>query len=121
MDRPLIRTQPAAGAHCFSRYGRLAVLLLLGMLPLLMSACNTLPRGNAADGERWFKLNRCNGCHGEGGTGGKGPVLAATGLPFHRFLAKLREPKSAIMPTFEPERLSDNDAADIYLWLLSRK
>lgn len=92
-----------------------AALYLLLILP----ACNSMPEGNPGNGIRWFRLNRCNGCHGEGGRGGRGPVLAATKLSFHRFLAKVRDPKSAIMPTFNPETLSDNDAADIYLWLHS--
>ncbi|MDH3329498.1 MAG: cytochrome c [Desulfobulbaceae bacterium] len=80
-----------------------------------------MPEGNAADGARWFKLNRCNGCHGENGSGGKGPMIAGTSLSFNRFLHKLREPNSAIMPTFESKRLSDKDAGEIYLWLLQQK
>lgn len=80
-----------------------------------------MPEGNAADGERWFKLNRCNGCHGENGSGGKGPIIAGTSLSYNRFLHKLRKPNSAIMPTFESKQLSDKDAGEIYLWLLQQE
>ncbi len=97
------------------------MLFLFLAVFFFLSACEKMPRGNAADGGRWFRLNRCNGCHGEGGTGGRGPVLASTKVSFRTFTRKLRSPKSAIMPTFGPEQLSDQDAADIYLWLLMQK
>lgn len=97
------------------------IVLLLFVMAYALVACTGTPQGNAADGERWYRLHRCNGCHGEGGGGGKGPVIAGTGLSFRRFLGKLRAPNSAIMPTFSPEPLSDQDAADIYLWLQTTK
>lgn len=83
----------------------------------MFAACNRMPESNGADGERWFKLNRCVGCHGEKGSGGRGPVIAQTSLSYNRFLRKLRNPKSAIMPTFAAQQVSDQDAADIYTWL----
>ena len=92
-----------------------AILLLLG------SACTSMPEGNAENGERWFRMNRCNGCHGEKGTGGRGPVIAGLQLSYRQFISKLRAPNSAIMPPFEPNRLSNEDAADIYLWLRLQK
>ncbi|GAB4346607.1 MAG: hypothetical protein Kow0089_24030 [Desulfobulbaceae bacterium] len=99
---------------------RMVFLLLLAVAILLpTAACTSMPDGNAANGERWFRLNRCNGCHGERGTGGRGPTLAGLDLSYRRFIGKLRNPKSAVMPTFGEERLSDSDAADIYLWLRS--
>ena len=98
---------------------RLRCLLLSVSVVLLFlcSACSSMPEGNPDDGERWFRMNRCNGCHGEKGTGGRGPVIAGLKLSYRQFRHKLREPKSAIMPTFEQARLSDKDAADIFLWL----
>jgi len=95
-------------------------LPLFFLQALILSACNNRPQGNAADGARWYRLNRCDGCHGEGGTGGKGPVLAATDLSFRQFVHKIRAPHSTVMPSFDPEQLPDKDAADIYLWLRSR-
>lgn len=96
-------------------------VLLLIVLALTLFACSGAPQGNPADGARWFGLNRCNGCHGEGGSGGRGPAIAGTTLGFRRFLAKVRRPESQIMPAFAPDRLSDQDAADIYLWLLTKR
>ena len=94
---------------------------LLIILSLILHACTNTPQGNPAEGKRWYSLHRCNGCHGEGGSGGKGPLLAGTELGFRRFLGKLRTPNSTIMPAFASEQLSDQDAADIYLWLRSPK
>ncbi len=97
------------------------ILLLMIILASALFACSGTPQGSAADGKRWYSLHRCNGCHGEGGSGGKGPLLAGTELGFRRFLGKLRTPNSTIMPAFASEQLSDQDAADIYLWLRSPK
>ena len=97
------------------------IMTLLFILALALAACGGTPRGSADDGKRWYSLYRCNGCHGEGGSGGKGPVIAGTGLSFRRFLGKLRAPNSAIMPTFAREQLPDQDAADIYLWLQTKR
>lgn len=95
----------------------LFLLILIATCFPLVPACSSPPQGKAEDGIRWFRLNRCNGCHGEGGNGGRGPVLASTDLSFRKFINKLRAPNSAIMPTFDRETLSDQDAADIYAWL----
>ncbi len=89
-----------------------AVLLLL-----LSTGCTSMPEGDPENGERWFRMNRCNGCHGEKGTGGKGPVIAGLKLSYRQFIRKVRAPDSAIMPAFEADRLSDKDAVEIYLWL----
>ena len=99
----------------------LCLLLSIAYILILITDCNRMPEGNAADGERWFKLNRCDGCHGKNGSGGKGPVIAATSLGFYRFLRKLRSPKSASMPAFTSQELSDKDAGEIYLWLVQQK
>jgi mono/diheme cytochrome c family protein len=96
-------------------------LLFIALLAILPAGCWGTPQGNAPDGGRWFVLNRCNGCHGVGGHGARGPAIAGINLSFHSFLHKLRHPASEVMPTFEPERLSDQDAADIYLWLQTQQ
>lgn len=99
---------------------------LLCLLPavltffLLSEGCSRVPEGNAENGARWFKLYRCIGCHGENGSGGKGPVIAGTSLTFKRFLHKLRSPNSAIMPSFDENRLPEKDAGEIYLWLVQQ-
>lgn len=97
-------------------FAALAITLLF-----LGSACSKMPEGNPQDGERWFRMNRCNGCHGEKGTGGKGPMIAGLKLSYRKFLHQLRKPDSAIMPPFETNQLSDKDAADIYIWLQTLK
>jgi len=97
---------------------RLSWWLLIGACTLLfLSGCFQSPTGDPANGGRWYKLYRCVGCHGENGSGGKGPVIAKTSLSFWRFLHKLREPNSAIMPVFDKQKVSDQDAGEIYLWL----
>lgn len=111
------------------QFAKKRVFLLLSMICLLvsLSACNTIPEGNPADGLRWYTLNRCNGCHGEDSLGGKGPaiskgpVLAGTSLSFNKFRKKLRAPHSGIMPAYSADKLSDKDAGEIYLWLLEQK
>ena len=93
------------------------VIILLLILALPWAACSGTPQGNAADGGRWFSMNHCNGCHGENGSGGRGPAIAGIDLGFRRFLGKLRNPESMVMPPFPVNKVSDQDAADIYLWL----
>jgi len=85
------------------------------------TACTSMPEGNPDDGERWYRLNRCNGCHGEEGKGGRGPVIAGIQLSYRQFIRKIRKPDSPVMPAFASDRLSDTDAADIYLWLKNQK
>lgn len=97
------------------------ILLLLIILASAPAACTGAPQGNPVDGKRWYGLHRCDGCHGEDGGGRKGPPLVGTDSGFRRFLGKLRNPKSTVMPAFAREQLSDQDAADIYLWLQSPK
>ena len=89
-------------------------------------SCSTMPEGNPDKGERWYRLNRCNGCHGEKGIGGKGigtkgPSLAGFQLSYGKFIKKVRTPNSGIMPEYTPEILPDQDAADIYSWLKQLK
>ncbi len=93
----------------------LLVVLLTIVLPL--TACSSQPIGNPENGERWFSLYRCNGCHGENGTGGRAVEIAGLEMRYSGFLRKLRNSRSSVMPSFPRERLSDQDAADIYLWL----
>jgi len=100
------------------------LFLAAAIIFLLPAACGKMPEGNPEYGERWFRMNRCNGCHGEKGVGGKGigeqgPAIAGLRLSYRQFISQLRDPQSAIMPVFGPERVSEQDAADIYLWLKS--
>jgi mono/diheme cytochrome c family protein len=96
------------------------LFMAISAMLFIAQACTSMPKGNPDDGERWYRMNRCNGCHGEQGVGGKGPVIAGLDLSYRQFKRKLRKPDSAVMPTFAATALSDKDAADIYLWLRAR-
>jgi mono/diheme cytochrome c family protein len=95
------------------------LLLLLLFFPL--AACSGMPQGKAADGERWYRLHRCDGCHGKDGKGGRGPVLAGTDLRFNRFVRIIRNPGSTVMPAYDAGQLPNEDVADIYLWLMTQE
>jgi len=116
MNRRTIRRRRAVFLHRTALRGGLLLLILAAFT---LPACNRQPNGNPADGERWYSLHRCDGCHGEDGIGGRGPELAATELSFRRFASKIRSPHSTVMPAYDEQQLPDEDAADIYLWLVS--
>ena len=102
--------------HC------IIILAMATFFVILTSSCTKMPDANPEDGERWFRMNRCNGCHGEKGIGGKGigeqgPVIAGLQLSYRKFLKQVRNPNSAIMPAFSETQLSDKEAADMYIWL----
>lgn len=67
-------------------------------------------------GARLFEQMECVKCHAAGAVGDIGPRLAGTALSLDVVRATVRNP-SGIMPTFGPDRLSDDDIADIYAWL----
>ncbi|MBU0946931.1 MAG: cytochrome c [Proteobacteria bacterium] len=75
------------------------------------------PEGNGSDGARWFAMQHCDGCHGKDGTGGRGPVLRGLGLRYWKLQAKVRNSRSPVMPSYPQERLSDQDVADILVFL----
>jgi len=81
-----------------------------------LAACSP-PKGNADDGKRWYMMNNCYGCHGLQGNDGKGPEINTEDLSFRKFLAVIRDAGSPIMPKFPEEKVSRQDAADIYAWL----
>lgn len=91
--------------------------LLLLILFFLLQACSTPPTGDAENGRRWYALYRCDACHGEQGRGGRGPGLAGLTLRYSAFLGKIRHSGSNIMPSFPEKQLSNQDAADIYIFL----
>ena len=96
------------------------LLLLTLWLLVLPTSCSQPPTGNPDNGKRWFSLYRCNGCHGENGTGGRAVEIAGLEMRYSAFLRKLRNPGSSIMPSFPRDKVSDQDGADIYLWLRNR-
>lgn len=91
-----------------------AAFALLAMA--IFSGCKP-PEGSPEDGRRWYSMHNCNACHGElTEKGGSIEILPLT-MSYASFLKRLREQDSPIMPTYSPEKISDKDAADIYLFL----
>lgn len=99
--------------------GLVVAAFLLGGIAL--SSCSSPPEGNSAEGKRWFGLQRCDGCHGVNGSGGKAPDLRRPGLGYREFMNKVRNSKSAIMPSYSTEQLSDLKVADIFSYLQEKK
>ncbi|WP_439487113.1 c-type cytochrome [Blastomonas fulva] len=75
-------------------------------------------------GRRLYVQTGCAGCHGFSGQGGFGPMtgprLAARpdDLPIEAFLYLIRNPAMA-MPPYSEKVLSDDQARDIYAYLLT--
>ncbi|MEE4167078.1 MAG: cytochrome c [Desulfocapsaceae bacterium] len=91
-------------------------LIVLAGTAIVLGACTT-PKGNVDNGKRWYMMNNCYSCHGLHGNDGKAPHIDADDLSFRRFLAIIRDAKSPIMPKFPEEKVSRQDAADMYAWL----
>jgi len=85
-------------------------------LMLALSGC-TAPEGNADDGKRWYMMHNCYSCHGLRGNDGKAPEIEPDHLSFRKFLSAIRNAGSPIMPKFPEEKISKQDAADMYAWL----
>ncbi len=92
--------------------------LLAGLI--LFAACST-PKGNPANGKKWFAMNNCTACHGLHANDGKAAHIAGLDMGFDRFLGILRSPYSPSMPPFPESKVSKKDAADIYAYLRSLK
>jgi mono/diheme cytochrome c family protein len=75
--------------------------------------------GNIDEGERLYMRNGCQECHGRVAQGAiTGPRLASQLIPFEAFLSQLRKPADE-MPPYEPQVLTDQQAADIFSYLQS--
>lgn len=85
---------------------------------LFMTGCSA-PEGNAEQGKRWYTMHNCYSCHGKNGNDGRTAKIAAIKLGFRSFENYLRDPDSPSMPKFPEEKLSKQDAADIYALLKS--
>ncbi len=72
--------------------------------------------GNPANGQNLFFSLGCNVCHGDQGEGLVGPTIAMTIVPLDRVITQYREPLEA-MQVFPPDKVSDEEIADIYAWL----
>lgn len=66
-------------------------------------------------------MYRCNGCHGEQGKKGKEPELSIREIGFRSFKNKIRNSKSSIMPSYNEDKIPDQDIADMYAFLRNEK
>ena len=86
-----------------------------------LASCSSAPEGSSSEGKRWYGLQRCDGCHGVNGSGGKAPNIRQSGLSYREVLSKVRNSKSASMPSYSAEQLSDQKVADIFSYLQDEK
>ncbi len=93
---------------------------LLFLYLIIISGCSA-PPGNPEDGKRWFMMNNCSSCHGVHGNDGRAANIAGIKMGFGSFVRKLRTKDAPIMPEFPEEKVSGQDAADIYAYLKSMK
>jgi mono/diheme cytochrome c family protein len=96
------------------------MIILVGTLFVFVSSCSS-PEGNVADGQRWYRMHNCHGCHGEHGNDGRGHKIAGLEMGFHSFTKRLRNARTAVMPEYSEELISDQDAADILAFLKAQK
>lgn len=95
------------------------VILSFFLFSMVLSACQGTPAGNPADGKRWFAMQNCAACHGPNANDGDAVKIANLDKSFSNFLRKLRTKDAPIMPHFPEEKVSKQDAADIYAYLKS--
>ena len=92
--------------------------VVLAAAALLLLGCNS-PKGDAANGQRWYAMHNCSACHGANGNDGRAAEVSAIDMSFGSFVKILRNPPSPSMPSFSEKKVSEADAADIYAWLKS--
>jgi len=94
------------------------LLFTVAAATVLLTGCNG-PTGDAEDGKRWFVMHNCISCHGKNANDGRAAKIAGIDMSFSSFLHIVRKPYSPSMPPFPENKLSEEDAADIYAWLKS--
>jgi len=95
-------------------YATILVALIAGTRP----AAGQDTGQDTERGRLLFEQLECSRCHGEQAQGDFGPRLAAIAMDPEAVTAQLRQPTGR-MPTFGPDRLSDEDIAAIHAWLQS--
>lgn len=66
-------------------------------------------------------MHNCSSCHGPRGGDGRAVNISGISMNFNSFLRKLRTTDSISMPPFPEEKLSKEDAADIYIYLKTQE
>lgn len=84
-----------------------------------VSKSGATPAGNAQNGKKIFAVFGCYQCHGREAQGGAaGPRLGPRPIPFVGFSMYVRQPAGQ-MPPFTSKVVSDQELADIYVFLQS--
>ena len=101
--------------------------LIFAQLLLLISSTaygqDKVPPGSAEHGYQVYMKVMCYTCHGTVGQGaerGTGPKLAPNPISYENFERQLRTPRQD-MPAYRKQFVSDQDVADIYVYLMSIK
>lgn len=103
---------------CWSLSSSIYLFIVLVMTSFFFYGCNS-PEGNAADGKRWYRMHNCYACHGENGNDGGGPKISGLSMGYRSFVSRLRNAETPVMPVYTPEKINDQDAADILAFLKS--
>lgn len=77
---------------------------------------NTQRSERTRDGQAKFIATGCAACHGERGEGGIGPRVSGTTMPLPDLRLLLRSGEMDGVK-YDADELSDQDVANIYLWL----
>jgi hypothetical protein len=64
-------------------------------------------------------MHNCSRCHGKNANNGRATKIVSIDKSFGSFVRILRKPYSVSMPSFSEDKISKQDAADIYPWLKS--
>jgi len=76
------------------------------------------PKGDTANGKKLYETVGCFECHGYAGQGGgAGPKLISP-PPWEAFMLQVRTPRQ-VMPPFTAKVLSEQQAADIYAYIVT--
>lgn len=110
-----MKKQTADASHLRRALARMTTLVTAALV--VQIALPTSVRAQDVErGARLFDQLECSRCHAESAVGDVGPRLAGTSLSLDAVRAQLRNP-GGIMPTFGPDRISDEDIEAIYAWL----
>lgn len=80
-------------------------------------------QGDAARGETVWQAVECNVCHGERGEGYDGLAsfsIAGTSLSFEALVTSVRQ-GPAEMPAYNEAQISDQELADVWVWLRAQE
>ncbi len=102
----------------------LALAVVVSMAAVIVAGCGSAAgpaaKGDVAAGQTAFTSKGCSACHGANGEGGIGPKIAGTSRSLDQVTSRVRSGGGA-MPAFDSSKVSDQDIANIYAFLQSKK